>query len=73
MPDIRKMVLDCLATGELDKYALEVLHRIAGSRDAQAALNAISKDDKQVSWLISDMHQCRNVDAEVFRVACGGA
>lgn len=51
MADIRKTVLDCLST-EPDKYARQVLQRIAVSRDAQAALNAISKDEKQISWLI---------------------
>jgi hypothetical protein len=51
MADIRKMALDCLAS-EPDKYARQVLHRIAVSRDAQAALNAISKDENQVRGLI---------------------
>ena len=55
MADIRKMVLDYLATGELEKCsenARPVFQRIAASRDAQAALNAIATSEDDIRNLI---------------------
>jgi hypothetical protein len=64
MADIRKIVLDYLATGEKRKYsedAQPVLQRIAASRAAQPALNTIADSEGDIRYLIQQCIHAKTV------------